>query len=154
MEDNTIPQDQIIRLKSTRLTMDNYIQMYPEDSVKILHFLDTVKKQAIKGNETSSVNNIEYLGKLLETPPSIVETPEQGCLLCKKSWNDTEGIAVMQYLCGHKYHTLCYFASVHSSELIGSCVEGCVTDDIWQIARSHYESNNTEQKKWNVISRI
>ena len=99
-------------------TVESYIEKYPEDTEKWLEFLKPILvderkygHSAVRPNdhaEKSSVDVSEMLFTELDTVADLEDT-DTACPKCKRTWESTQEHAVIMLLCGHRYHTVCYF---------------------------------------------
>ena len=108
-------------------TLEEYIEEHPEDAEKWLAFLEKKDEKLLEN--IRNVNNI---------PSNTMVTPDLGedlecnlpadyqnvCIKCKRTWESTPEHLTTNLLCGHKYHTACWF--LHAYEDSEHCLfEGC-----------------------------
>jgi len=112
-------------------TLETYLEKYPEDAEKWLGHLmpdyNSVPPPYVRGRrEVISEEDIEKYNIVrdMDTPFS---NPEEMCGLCRKMWDATSLHATTTLLCGHKYHTVCYFLHYHEYH-DGCVVEGCASE--------------------------
>jgi hypothetical protein len=110
-------------------TLETYLEKYPEDAEKWLEHLLVNNKNAsppYNRNQAISEQDIEKYNIVrdMDTPFS---NPEEMCGLCRKTWDTTSLHATTTLLCGHKFHTVCYFLHYHEYH-DGCVVEGCASE--------------------------
>jgi len=107
--------------------LEQYIEEYPEDAEKWLVFL-----------ENKDAKLLDFIQTRTRDPPNTMVTPDPGevlecnlpadyenvCIKCKRTWASTPEHLTTTLLCGHKYHTACWF--LHTYEDTDNCIfEGC-----------------------------
>ena len=103
--------------------LETYIEDYPEDAEKWMEFLEArdkikhIKPRAVRDERLTIDPGSDVEGDLPEDYENV-------CLKCKRTWLSTPQHPTTSLLCGHKYHTACWF--VHSYEIDDICLfEGC-----------------------------
>lgn len=114
MEDD-IPKNTIIY---------DYADKYPEDVPKLLEFFESrkneddtrrkdtyafIRRQDPNKEAEKRIFN-EYIKYGLENLTPDINTDEEGCLLCRKSWESTQNMQKITLLCNHIFHTACFFS--------------------------------------------
>lgn len=105
--------------------LEEYIEEHPEDAEKWLEFLQTKDEKFLDNIRNRMRTNIivtPEIGEDLECnlPPDY----ENVCIKCKRTWASTPEHLTTSLLCGHKYHTACWF--LHAYEDSENCIfEGC-----------------------------
>jgi hypothetical protein len=95
--------------------LNDYISVYPGDAPKWVDFLNEAKNNPPIFSEfrRMSQTEIEHLIQEMNIPTTIKEnveiTHDIGCLHCKELWTDTPSVPTIEFICGHKYHTTCFF---------------------------------------------
>jgi hypothetical protein len=95
--------------------LNDYMSMYPEDALKWIVFLTEAKRNTQQTNihiRRTNSGNIDALIQEMNVPTRIDDIqidPVNGCTYCKKTWSDTESVPKIELMCGHKYHSMCYF---------------------------------------------
>jgi hypothetical protein len=111
------------------LTMlEEYIEEHPEDAEKWLKFLEKSDDKLLyftrvrMANPPSNTLVIPDMGEDLEC--NLPADFENVCIKCKRTWASTPEHLTTTLLCGHKYHTACWF--LHAFEDTDHCIfEGC-----------------------------
>jgi len=109
-------------------TLEEYIEEYPEDAEKWLKFLEKSDDKLLyftrvrMANPPSNTLVIPDMGEDLEC--NLPADFENVCIKCKRTWASTSEHLTTTLLCGHKYHTACWF--LHAFEDTDHCIfEGC-----------------------------
>lgn len=157
-DDNDIPLDEFVPQINVLSVINDYISMYPEDAPKWVQLLkgeDNTKTSNLRRLYHGYKNTNEELDALiqkLEYPMEIDEaaimTPEEGCIECKRSWASTESQPIIEYLCGHKFHTVCFSVLYDRSENIRCPVENCNDNSI---SRLGYRINQERRKQQRLV---
>jgi len=107
--------------------LEEYIEEHPEDAEKWLEFLQKKDEKLLEFGTTNA-----------KRPSNIMVTPDIGeglecnlpadfenvCIKCKRTWTSTPEHMTTTLLCGHKYHTACWFLQAY--EDTDHCIfEGC-----------------------------
>jgi len=125
LEDTIIPnnpyviRNDLVPRISLSDTLESYISEYPEDAPKWLKFLDdskdVIKRRKPDRIDILTITQIDELIKELNYPLDNIQedeiNPQDGCVLCKKNWNEAPQ-AITELLCGHKFHTLCFCLNI------------------------------------------
>jgi hypothetical protein len=117
----------------TITTLQEYLEKHPEDTEKWLeHFEPLLFPHRIKNTvRTYDRRNIakEDYSKYNIVAKQDIELTDSDimCAICKHSWEETQLHATTTLLCGHKYHTVCYFMLYYESQE-GCQIEGCTND--------------------------
>jgi hypothetical protein len=107
--------------------LEEYIEEHPEDAEKWLAFLENKDEKLLESirsvrNPPSNTMVTPDLGEDLEC--NLPADYENVCIKCKRTWDSTPQHLTTTLLCGHKYHTACWF--LHSYEDTDHCIfEGC-----------------------------
>jgi hypothetical protein len=112
-------------------TLERYLEKYPEDVEKWLgHLIPDYNNgpppHVRRRPQLISEEDIEkyHIVRDMDTP---FLNPGEMCGLCRKTWDATSLHATTTLLCGHKYHTVCYF--LHYYEYHDGCVvDGCASE--------------------------
>jgi len=114
----------------------DYADKYPEDIPKLLDFfesrrledakqkkqIDRVMRQPDNKDRDTEICNL-HTTHTHENLTADITTTEEGCLLCRKSWESTKDLPKIELLCNHVYHTACY---LNYYEPYGTCAQdGC-----------------------------
>jgi hypothetical protein len=107
--------------------LEEYIEEHPEDAEKWLEFLQKKDEKLLEFGTTNA-----------RRPSNTMVTPDVGedlecnlpadfenvCIKCKRTWASTPEHLTTTLLCGHKYHTACWFLQAY--EDTDHCIfEGC-----------------------------
>lgn len=119
--------------------LTSFIEKHPEDAEKWLEHLDPIFNPApisyrrINNSEpvTEEQINSHFVN---ESPSTDVPNQSVGCAKCRRSWDSTSEHPVMNLLCGHKFHTVCYLMGQYEDDAGRCSVEGCNYDS-WGIIR-------------------
>ena len=160
-DDKDIPIDEFVPQTNVASIINDYISMYPEDAPKWVRFLkgdhddQSGNHQKLRRSYEGYKNTKEDLDALiqrLEYPIELDETktisPEEGCIECKRTWASTESQPTIEYLCGHKFHTVCFSVMYDRSDNIRCPVEGCQDDSI---SRLGYRINQQRRKQERLV---
>lgn len=107
--------------------LEEYIEEHPEDAEKWLEFLQKKDEKLLEFGTTnarrpSNTMVTPDLGEDLEC--NLPADYENVCIKCKRTWTSTPEHLTTTLLCGHKYHTACWF--LHAYEDTDNCIfEGC-----------------------------
>lgn len=139
------PENQYISLD----TLENYIEQHPEDAEKWLKFLDNTPESTypLRRSRTRDEINPEVLKANVETTQASdtpINTFQEGCMHCKKSWASTEGVPQIKLICGHSYHTVCYMYDHFKNDFPRCIVEEC-TIDSWEYIRAMYTARRKKR---------
>jgi len=135
--DNLVPIDTIIPKPTLSDILQSYIGEHPEDAVKWLEFLNQANTSKIKrplnrltpGEINELIKDLNY--PLNADLSSFAEVhPDNGCIFCKKTWAQSSQ-ATTELLCGHKFHTLCFF--IYDNETNLTRCPHCSSDCMRQI---------------------
>jgi hypothetical protein len=107
--------------------LEEYIEEYPEDAEKWLEFLQKKDEKILE----TGIQNTRQPSNTMVTPDigedlecNLPADFENVCIKCKRTWASTPEHLTTTLLCGHKYHTACWF--LHSYEDTDHCIfEGC-----------------------------
>lgn len=114
----------------TITTFQEYLEKHPEDIEKWLeHFEPLLFPHRIKNTartyDRRTIPKQDYSKYNIVAKQDIeVRDSDIMCGICKNSWEETPLHATTTLLCGHKYHTVCYFMLYYESEE-GCQIEGC-----------------------------
>lgn len=126
----------------TITTLQAYLEKHPEDTEKWLeHFEPLLFPHRIRNTartyDRRTIPKQDYSKYNIVAKQHIeVRDSDIMCAICKHSWEETPLHATTTLLCGHKYHTVCYFMLYYESEE-GCQIEGC-TDDTRRIVGDLY----------------
>jgi len=107
--------------------LEEYIEEHPEDAEKWLEFLQKKDEKLLEFGTTnarrpSNTMVTPDLGEDLEC--NLPADYENVCIKCKRTWASTPEHMTTSLLCGHKYHTACWFLQAY--EDTDHCIfEGC-----------------------------
>jgi len=135
------PIDELIPQTPLSNIIQDYISMYPEDAPKWLEFLHPDKNDYLGSRKKymrtpqkdldALLNEMNYPVNLDQTK---VITPESGCVHCKQSWEETQSYPLTQYMCGHKFHTLCSAVYYNETDTSRCPIEGCGDNTIFRLS--------------------
>ena len=114
----------------TITTFQEYLEKHPEDIEKWLeHFEPLLFPHKIRNTartyDRRTIPKQDYSKYNIVAKQDIeVRDSDIMCGICKNSWEETPLHATTTLLCGHKYHTVCYFMLYYESEE-GCQIEGC-----------------------------
>ena len=165
-DDKDIPIDEFVPQTNLANIINDYISMYPEDAPKWVRFLKgdhddpSANRQKLRRLYQGYRNTPEQLDAIiqeLEYPMELDETktisPEEGCIECKRTWASTESQPTIEYLCGHKFHTVCFSVFYDRAENIRCPVEGCEDNSISRIGyRINQERRKRERQMIDVVA--
>jgi hypothetical protein len=112
-------------------TLETYIEKYPEDAQKWKDHLDPVlypdkykkRKTTLRVNNRTTITEEDYSRyNIIKREGEEFTNSDTMCAICKHSWEQTPAHATTTLLCGHKYHTVCYFMIYYENS------EGCIID--------------------------
>jgi hypothetical protein len=112
-------------------TLETYIEKYPEDAQKWKDHLDPVlyphkykkRKTTLRVNNRASISQEDYSRyNIIKREGEEFTNSDTMCAICKHSWEQTASHPTTTLLCGHKYHTVCYFMIYYENS------EGCIID--------------------------
>lgn len=117
----------------TITTLEAYLEKHPEDTEKWLeHFEPLLFPHRIRNTartyDRRTIPKQDYSKYNIVAKQDIeVRDFEIMCGICKHSWEETPLHPTTTLLCGHKYHTVCYFMQYYESHDLCQ-VEGCTND--------------------------
>ena len=78
-------------------------------------------------------------------PPNLTgaDGHDPTCSLCQRSYESTVGYPTQTLICGHRYHTICYY--IHQDNEIRTCPRETCEFPIWQTLRT--VSRKIEQER-------
>ena len=126
-------------------TLETYIEKYPEDAQKWIDHLDPVlyphkykkRKQALRVNNRRTLSEEDYSRyNIIKREGEEFTNSDTMCAICKHSWEQTPAHATTTLLCGHKYHTVCYFM-IYYENSEGCIIDGCPSDTGRIISQLH-----------------
>lgn len=111
-------------------TLESYIEEHPEDAEKWLEFLQEKDKlQYIRPTRDANTMITLDVGEDLEC--NLPSDFENVCIKCKRTWATTCEHPTTTLLCGHKYHTTCWFLNAYENS------EECLFEGCGQSTYSH-----------------
>ena len=131
-------------------TLETYIEKYPEDAQKWKDHLDPVlyphkykkRKQALRVNNRTTISEEDYSRyNIIKREGEKFTNSDTMCAICKHSWEQTPAHATTTLLCGHKYHTVCYFM-IYYENSEGCIIDGCPSDTGRIISQLHRRRMN------------
>jgi hypothetical protein len=145
MESSLIPIDYMFKLDM----LETYLEKYPEDVGKWIEHLgekmELIHEKQLyrKPSEDDIPKNVLMPEIDSELPENVLVNPESGCIQCKRTWESTAIYPTTTLLCGHKYHTECYFwLSYHDHD---RCIyDGC-NYAIWEHMRDVERKRKTSK---------
>ena len=121
--------------------LQDYISMYPEDAPKWLDFLHPDKNDYLglrKKYIRTPALDLDALLTEMNYPVNLdqtkIITPENGCVHCKQSWEETASYPLTQYMCGHKFHTLCSAVYYNETDTSRCPIENCGDNTIFRLS--------------------
>jgi len=144
MESSLIPIEDMFKLD----VLETYLEKYPEDVGKWIEHLgekmELIHRKQLyrKPSEDDIPKNVLMPEIDSELPENVLVNPESGCIQCKRTWESTAIYPTTTLLCGHKYHTECYFwLSYHDHD---RCIyDGCnyaIWDHVRDVERKRKSS--------------
>lgn len=142
----------IINKYVTVNTLETYLEKHPEDTEKWLEHLNPLLFRNNEGGvgrrtyDRVKPNDEDYLKyNIIKNEGEQLTDSDMMCAICKNSWEQTQAHATTTLLCGHKYHTVCYFISYYEGH-DGCMIEGChseTADIISQLYRRRVRLRET-----------
>lgn len=115
-------------------TIERFIEQHPEDSEKWLDFLRNpanskplpVRRRNRNDTDVSDPALLTQYHNIYNDIDEINNNNVIGCIFCKKPWSATQTMPTISLICGHKFHTVCYYMREYDTDDSHSCfVEGC-----------------------------
>ena len=130
-----IPNNEELNLE----LLTSFIEKYPEDAEKWLDHLDPILnpppisylKRSNNDAVTEEQVNTHFVN---ESPSTDIPSQSVGCAKCRRTWDSTSEHPVMNLLCGHRFHTVCYLMGQYEDDAGRCSVDGCNYDS-WGIIR-------------------
>ena len=131
-------------------TLETYIEKYPEDAQKWKDHLDPVlyphkykkRKQRLWVYNNRKISEEDYLRyNIVKREDEEFTNSDTMCAICKHSWEQTPSHPTTTLLCGHKYHSVCYFILYYDSNE-GCIINGCPSDTGRIISQLHRRRMN------------
>lgn len=146
------PVNQFVSLEK----LETFIEKYPEDAQKWLEFLDDTKdkdpiypyRRRIIREEDLNQEILKQQTGFLESPDVPIEHFSEGCMFCKKSWNLTTDVPTITFICGHKFHTICFMYHYYNNDTVHCIIPECdinTWDYVKQIGKIRRKNQETAE---------
>ena len=124
--------------------LEEYIEKHPEDVEKwVEHLGPKLGLNNTKTNLRRRQNNNEPVNTIIPVIESdLEEMPTDhtsACMKCKRTWDSTAVHPKTTLLCGHSYHTQCFFMMNYGD--LDVCVHDGCNYSIWEHVRQIYDKN-------------